>query len=184
MTTKPLALALAAVLAGTAATLGVTAGPAAAHNNGGQAVVRVIDLTLAPAGGAWTATAAIVDSDSGTPIRGVDVKAFTGSVDGHALAEGTAAGVYSGSLGEMAAGPVQVELKVRTRPGAEAVVPYNDAWTVELVAGQPTQVVSAAADGGSQAGLILGVAAAVLILALLYGLFALRRRTPIPARAP
>ena len=172
------ALALAAV--GLAA-LGPAAAPVAAHS-GGKAVVLVADLTLTPAGKNWTASTTLVDGDSGSPIRGADVKALVGSpVKTVTMEQGSTLGSYVAPLGALVAGPTHLELKVRTLPGSEPVVPYDNAWDFTLTAGQPVQVASETADGGGgNMALILSVAGAVILLALLYGLFSLRRRTAAP----
>lgn len=84
-------------------------------------------------------------------------------------------------VGKLAAGPVHLELKVRMLPGAEPVAPYNEAWDTTLVDGQPVRVASeTGAGGGSNMALIASVAVAVMLIAVLYGLFSLRRRTAVP----
>ncbi len=172
------AVALVAVALGA---FGPAATPVAAHS-GGKAVVLVADLTLTPSGKNWTATTTLVDGDSGSPIRGAAVKALVGSpVKTVALEPGSALGNYTASLGALAAGPARLELQVRTLPGSEAVVPYDKGWDFTLTAGQPVQVASeTAGGGGSNIALMLSVAGAVILLALLYGLFSLRRRTAAP----
>ncbi len=174
------ALLLGGLVVGASA-VGPTATPASAHS-GGKAVVLVADLTLAPAGNAWTATTTLVDGDSGSPIRGADVKALLGvPARTVTLAPGSSLGIYTASLGALPAGPTHLELKVRTLPGSEPVVPYDNAWDFTLTAGQPLQVASeTAGGGGSNVALIFSVAGAVILLAVIYGLFSLRRRTAAP----
>lgn len=174
---------LAAVLAVGVAGLGPAAAPVAAHS-GGKAVVLVADLTLTPAGDEWTASTTLVDGDSGSPIRGADVKALVGKpAKSVTLEQGSTLGLYTGSVGALPAGPTHLELKVRTLPGSEAVVPYDSSWDFTLTAGQPVQVASeTAGGGGSNVALILSVAGAVILLAVLYGLFSLRRRTAAPTK--
>jgi hypothetical protein len=174
--------AVALVAVGLAA-LGPAATPVAAHS-GGKAVVLVADLTLTPSGSNWTASTTLVDGDSGSPIRGADVKALVGApAKTVTMEQGTTLGSYVASLGALPAGPAHLELKVRTLPGAEAVVPYDKAWDFTLTAGQPVQVASeTAGGGGSNVALMLSVAGAVILLALLYGLFSLRRRTAAPTQ--
>lgn len=176
------AVAVLAGLLGAAALGPVAATPVQAHS-GGNAVVLVADLTLTPVGDTWNATTTLVDSDSGSPLRQVDVKAFVGTpVRTVTLAQGGSLGTYQGALGKIPAGPAHVELQVRTLPGSEPVNPYSGSWDVTLVAGQPVQVASEAAGGaGSNVALIVSVAAAVILIALLYGLFSLRRRSAVPA---
>lgn len=163
--------------------LGPAAMPVSAHS-GGKAVVLVADLTLSPEGTDWTATTTLVDGDSGSPIRGADVKALLGTpVKTVTMAQGSALGTYVASLGAIPAGPTHLALKVRTLPGAEPVVPYDQGWDFTLTAGQPVQVASeTAGGGGSNVALMLSVAGAVILIALLYGLFSLRRRTAAPTQ--
>ena len=174
------AVALAAVAL---AALGPAATPVSAHS-GGQAVVLVADLTLTPSGKNWVASTTLVDGDSGSPIRGVDVKALVGSpVKSVTLEQGSTLGSYTAPLGALSPGPARIELKVRTLPGAETVVPYDKAWDFTLTAGQPVLVASeTAGGGGSNVALMLSVTGAVILLALLYGLFSLRRRTEAPVQ--
>lgn len=174
---------LAVGLAVGLAALGPVATPVAAHS-GGKAVVLVADLTLSPEGTGWTASTTLVDGDSGSPIRGADVKALLGTpAKTIPLAAGPTLGNYIAALGALPAGPTHFELKVRTMPGAEPVVPYDEAWDFTLVAGQPYQVASdTAGGGGSSVALIISVAGAVILIALLYGLFSLRRRTAAPTQ--
>ncbi|MBA3742355.1 hypothetical protein [Sporichthya sp.] len=163
--------------------LGPAATPVSAHS-GGKAVVLVADLTLSPDGTAWKASTTLVDGDSGSPIRGAEVKALLGTPAKTVnLAQGSSLGNYTASLGALPAGPTHLELKVRTLPGAEAVVPYDKAWDFTLTAGQPIQVASETGDGGgSNVALIMSVAGAVILIALLYGLFSLRRRAAAPTQ--
>jgi hypothetical protein len=170
--------AVAALAVGLA--VGPAAPPVSAHT-GGKAVVVVADLTLSPEGDAWKASTTVVDGDSGEPLRGVDVKAVLGSpVKTVTLAQGSRLGNYVASLGTLPTGPTHLELKVRTLPGAEAVVPYDNGWDFTLTAGQPVQVASESTGGGSSVALILSATGAVLLLALLYGLFSMRRRPAGP----
>ncbi len=176
-------VAAAAVVAVGLAALGPAATPVAAHS-GGKAVVLVADLTLSPEGTGWKASTTLVDGDSGSPIRGADVKALLGTpAKTVSLAQGTALGSYTASLGSLPAGPTHLELKVRTLPGAEPVVPFDKGWDFTLTAGQPVQVAAeTGGGGGSNIALILSVAGAVILIALLYGLFSLRRRTAAPVQ--
>lgn len=164
--------------------LGPVAVPASAHS-GGKAVVIVADLTLTPVGNTWNASTTLVDGDSGAPIRGAQVQALAGTpAKTISLTSGNTLGNYVGSLGALPAGPTHLELKVRTLPGSEAVVPYDNSWDFTLAAGQPYQVAKeTGGGGGSNVAMILSVAGAVILLAILYGMFALRRRTIAPAKA-
>ena len=170
--------ALVGVLALGLAALGPAAAPVSAHS-GGKAVVLVADLTVSPEGSGWKASTTLVDGDSGEPIRGVDIKALLGSpAKTVTLAQGSRLGNYVASLGALPAGPTHLELKVRTLPGAQPVVPYDNAWDFTLTTGQPVQLASeTAGGGGSNVALTLSVAGAVILLAVLYGLFSLRSRT-------
>ncbi|WP_084670820.1 hypothetical protein [Sporichthya polymorpha] len=169
------------VLAVGLAALGPATAPVSAHS-GGKAIVLIADLTLSPEGTGWRASTTVVDGDSGEPLRGVDVKALLGSpVKTVTLTQGATLGNYVGPLGALPVGPTHLELKVRTLPGAEPVAPYDNGWDFTLTAGQPVQVASeTAGGGGGNAALTLSVAGAVILLALLYGLFSLRRRTGDP----
>ena len=176
------AAAAVAVLVGLTA-LGPAATPVSAHS-GGKAVVLVADLTLSPTGKNWNANTVLVDGDSGAPIRGADVKALVGTpAKTISFTQGSTLGSYVGALGPVPVGPTHLELKVRTLPGSEAVVPYDNAWDFTLTAGQPYQVAKeTGGGGGSNIAMILSVAGAVILLAVLYGLFSLRRRTATPAK--
>ncbi|HUR01543.1 MAG TPA: hypothetical protein VM347_03305 [Nonomuraea sp.] len=173
----------AALLAVGLTALGPAATPVAAHS-GGKAVVLVADLTLSPEGAGWKASTTLVDGDSGSPIRAADVKALVGSpAKTVALAQGSTLGSFVAPVGALPAGPNHLELKVRTLPGADAVVPYDNSWDFTLTAGQPVQVAAeTGGGGGSNVALMLSVAGAVILIALLYGLFSLRRRTAAPTQ--
>jgi hypothetical protein len=175
------AVAAVALVAGV--TLGPAAAPVSAHS-GGKANVLVADLTLTPVGTAWTVATTLVDGDSGSPIRGAEVHTLLGDpAKTFTLTPGSTLGNYNTSVGALAAGPTHLELKVQTLPGAAPVVPYDHTWDFTLTAGQPYTVVSGSAGGsGSNVALIMSVAGAVILLALLYGLFSLRRRTAAPAK--
>jgi hypothetical protein len=174
----------ATVLAVGLSALGPAATPVSAHS-GGKAVVLVADLTLSPDGPGWKASTTLVDGDSGSPIRGAVVKTLVGTpAKSFDLAQGPTLGNYVGALGAMPAGPTHLELRVQTLPGAAPVVPFDHSWDFTLTAGQPYHVASeAGAGGGSNFALIASVAGAVILIALLYGLFSLRRRTAAPAKA-
>ncbi|HEX3825738.1 MAG TPA: hypothetical protein VHV82_00570 [Sporichthyaceae bacterium] len=91
-------------------------------------------------------------------------------------------GDYQGTLSTAKPGLNHLELKIQTTPGGDPVAPFDQAWDVTLVAGRPLKVVGGDdGGGGSNLGLVLGVAGAVVGVALLYGLFAARRRTAVPA---
>jgi hypothetical protein len=171
----------------TAAPIGLVAGaaPASAHS-AGKAVVLIRSLAIAPMGTGWHATATIADFDSGAPLQGTAVTALTGSTTKPIpLAETATVGEYAAMLPGVKAGPVRLELRVRTVPGSAPVQPYDKTFPITLVAGQTNQVVSAGGDGdggGSGATPILATAgSAVVGGALLYGLFIRRRRTPLSA---
>ncbi|WP_019873152.1 hypothetical protein [Sporichthya polymorpha] len=106
------------------ATLGPAAAPVSAHS-GGKAVVLVADVTLSPEGSGWKASTTVADGDSGEPLRGVGHhKALLGSpVRTVSLTQGSTLGNYVASLGPLPPGPTHLELKVRTLPGAEPVIP-------------------------------------------------------------
>jgi hypothetical protein len=93
-------------------------------------------------------------------------------------------GDYQGTLSTAKPGLNHLELKIQTTPGGDPVAPFDQVWDVTLVAGQPFKVVGGdGGGGGSNLGLILGVAGGVVGLAVLYGLFAARRRPAVPPTA-
>jgi hypothetical protein len=173
--------ALAALLALIASLVGLSGAPASAHNNGGAtAVVR--QFTLTPGATGWQANLTLADSDQGTPVRNSAVTLAAGAAPSTMAPSATELGSYSGTLAGAKPGPLHIDLKVRTIPGSDAVNPLNVGYDVNLVSGAPLTIVSGGGGGGgSNVGLIVRVAAAVFVLALLYGLFAVRRRTAVPA---
>ncbi|MGQ0845103.1 MAG: hypothetical protein ACT4QF_13325 [Sporichthyaceae bacterium] len=168
---------LLALLAGFVA----SALPASAHS-GGKAIVRVASLTLEPASTGWQASVRITDTDSGDPIRGSKVTLAMASAPAKeaTLAEASTPGAYQGALASSTLGQAEVVLKVRAAPGADPVAPFNGTFPVTLVSGETAVVVAGGEGGGSNLPLIMGVAAAVLAVALLYGLYSVRRRTAAP----
>ncbi|HEY3604996.1 MAG TPA: hypothetical protein VGL04_10010 [Sporichthyaceae bacterium] len=185
--------ALVALVVGVLALIagvGTSAAPASAHS-AGKAVVLVRDFTLSPvAGGKWQATVAVADFDSGAWLQGTSVTIGMGNPATTVapakfvqLQPTSVIGQYQGVVGKAAAGPARFDLRVRTVPGSPPVQPYDHSFPVTLVAGAPLQVISGAGSGsgGSSMPLILGVAAVVLVGAMLYGLFSVRRRTAVPA---
>jgi len=171
--------ALVAVGAVLAAVVGVGT-PASAHNNGG-ATPLIQAYTLTPAGNTWSANIQIVDSDLGTPVRGAKVYALDGT-NKTQLAAGSIPGSYQGTVTGVRPGAQTVGVHVQSEPGNDPVNAFTKTWDVTLAAGQPTSVVAGGGGGGgSHIGMILGVAGAVVLLALLYGLFTVRRRTAVPA---
>lgn len=155
------------------------AGPAAAHS-GGRAVVLVRNFTVDPSGDSWQANVTLADNDSGSPIRGSRVSVLQGTKE-IVLDHGATAGLYTGTI-KAKPGPLSLALKVRAQPGAEPVLPFDGKWDVQLVAGESVTVVKGGGGGGSNLPLIMGVAAAVLAVALLYGLYSVRRRTAVPVQ--
>jgi hypothetical protein len=175
--------ALVALCALFSALVGVGAGPAAAHNNGG-ATPLIQQFTLTPAATSWNVNVQIVDSDLGTPVRGARVFALAGATQSPQLTQGTVPGSYVGTLTGVQPGAQTVALKVSSEPGNDPVNPFHQSWNVSLAAGEPLAIVAShGGGGGSHIGLILGVAGAVVVLAVLYGLFSVRRRTAVPAQA-
>ncbi len=176
---------LVAMLAGLLG-LAASAVPASAHS-GGRAVVLVRSLSVEPAGNAWQAKAVLTDSDSGSPIRGSKVTvsaAGTAAAKEVTMSQGTVPGFYEGTLSNAKPGsPLTITLKVRAVPGSEPVLPYDRKFEgVQLVAGEPLVLVSGGGGGGSNLPLIMGVAGAVLAVAMLYGLYSVRRRTAVPVK--
>lgn len=174
-------LALATLLAA----IGMSA-PASAHS-GGKAVVLVRSFTLVPVGDAWQANLTLADLDSGTAIPAADAKVTAGSLPPVALAHSdTIEGTYSAKIDKLAPGTMDIRLVVRTAPGGLPVALFDTTYPgITVAAGQETVITSAAAGGGgggSNTGMIIGVAGAVLLVALLYGLFTVRRRGAVPAR--
>jgi hypothetical protein len=159
--------------------LATAAGPAAAHS-GGRAVVLVQHFTLDPAGDTWRANVVLTDNDSGSPIRGAKATVIVAGKE-VVLEHGETPGQYVGTLKGAKPGPLSLELKVRAQPGAEPVLPADKKYDVQLVAGE-SLVIADGGGGGSNLPLIMGVAAAVLAVALLYGLYSVRRRTAVPVQ--
>ncbi|MGQ0843400.1 MAG: hypothetical protein ACT4QF_04635 [Sporichthyaceae bacterium] len=155
-------------------------GPASAHS-GGRAVVLVRSLAVEPAGSGWQVAAVLTDSDSGSPILGPRVSALVGEDPAKATevvmnATGTAAR-FVASLPAVKPGPLALALKVRSSPGADPVQPLNTrVFTTVLVSGTTATLVSGGGEeGGGSLPLIMGASGALLALALLYGLYSLRR---------
>jgi hypothetical protein len=172
--------ALVGVCAAFAAVVGVGGAPASAHNNGGATPLIQL-FTLTPAGSSWDATIRIVDSDLGTPVRGARVFALHGTTPTE-LSPGSTPGSYQGAVAGVQPGAQTVGVKVQSQPSGDPVNPFKQTWNVTLAAGQPLSVVAGGGGGGgSNIGMILGVAGAVVLVALLYGLFTVRRRTAVPA---
>ena len=174
-----------AALATLLSVIGVST-PASAHS-GGKAVVLVRDFTFVPDGNAWEAKLRLADLDSGAAIVAADAKVSAGSGAPVVLEpSGTEPGAYTAKLPKVAPGVTDVRLVVRTAPGGVAVALFDRTYPgVTLVAGQEKVITAEAAGGGggSNTGMIVGVAGAVLLVALLYGLFSVRRRGAVPARA-
>jgi hypothetical protein len=196
---------LATLLATVSALFGIGGTPASAHSNG-RAIVMVRQFTLTPAANGWTAEVVAADFDSGAPLRNTTVTLASvepGAAAPAAAATGTTTtkttaaaaapapitlaptsevGDYRGALTGAKPGMNHLELKIRTTPGWDPVAPFDQIWDVSLVAGQPVKIVGGdSGGGGSNLGLILGVAGGVVGVAVLYGLFAVRRRTAVPA---
>jgi hypothetical protein len=200
---------LATLLAAVVALFGVGGVPAAAHSNG-RAIVLVREFTLTPAATGWDVDVVAADFDSGAPLRNTNVTVTGGEPDAAApaapavaktskasktvaapvaagpptvqLLPTTVVGDYQGLLSSAKPGPNHLELKIKTTPGGDPVAPFDQTWDVNLVAGQPLKLVGGdSGGGGSNLGLILGVAGGVVGVAVLYGLFAARRRTAVPA---
>ena len=154
------------------------AGPAArAQRRPGRGVVR--NFSVAPSGDSWQANVTLADNDSGSPIHGSKVVVLNGTKE-ITLEHGASAGLYTArSRPSPARSPGAEGAGV---PGAEPVLPYDGKWDVQLVAGESVTVVKGGGGGGSNLPLIMGVAAAVLAVALLYGLYSVRRRTAVPVQ--
>lgn len=179
--------AVVAVLVAVLAGLGLGASPAGAHT-GGKAIALVEDLTLNPAGTGWQAVAQLADFDGGGPLRAVDVQIKGGGLTAFTpMIESNTAGQYSLAMPKAAAGPVTIEIKVETAPGGTAVTSIDKTYTGTLAAGQSLNLVrekaSGGGGGGSNTGMIAGVAGAVLLVAVLYGVFSMRKKSAVPARA-
>lgn len=166
--------------------LGLAASAPASAHSGGRAVVLVRSLVVEPVGSGWQVAAVLTDNDSGDPIRGPKVSVLVGetaTAKEVTLKPDNTVARFVGALPAAKPGPLTLELKVRSSPGSDPVAPFNEQYTAQLVAGQTTTLVAGGADdGGSNPPLIMGVAAAVLAVALLYGLYSMRRRTPAPVR--
>ncbi|MGQ0465560.1 MAG: hypothetical protein ACT4QG_09605 [Sporichthyaceae bacterium] len=173
-------LTMLAGLLGLAATA-----PASAHS-GGKAVVLIRSLVVEPAGSGWQVAAVLTDNDSGDVIRGPKVTALvgeTGAAKEITMTPDSGLARFVAALPAAKPGPLTLALKVRSSPGSDPVVPFNSQpFTAQLVSGESTTLVAGGGDGGSNLPLIMGVAAAVLAVSLLYGLYSVRRRTAVPVR--
>jgi len=163
-----------------------TSAPASAHS-GGRAVVLIRSLVVEPAGSGWQVAAVLTDNDSGDPIRGPKVTALVGvAANAKEVVMNPDDGDVARFVGALPAakpGPLVLALKVRTSPGSDPVAPFDSQpFTAQLVAGESVTLVAGGGDDGSNLPLIMGVAAAVLAVALLYGLYSVRRRTAAPVR--
>jgi hypothetical protein len=160
--------------------------PAYAHS-GNAAVVLVRNLTLTPVATGWEAHLTLADLDSGSPIIAADAKLTPGAAAPVALEpSGNSDGLYAAKLPTLKPGVLALRLVIRTAPGSPPVAVFDRTYpATTLTAGQETVVTAAASGGGggSNTGMIVGVAGAVLLVALLYGLFTIRRRGALPARA-
>jgi hypothetical protein len=179
--------AVVALLVAVMAGFGLVAGSASAHS-GGKAIVLVEDLTIAPSGDSYVATAKLADYDGGGPLKAVDAKLKgAGFTSFESMKETANPGTYELALPKAKPGPVEVTLDIRTLPGGTPVTAFKQTYPGELVAGQALALTSgkvvSGGGGGSNTGMIVGVAGAVLLVAVLYGLFSVRKKSAVPARA-
>lgn len=160
--------------------------PAGAHS-GGKAIPLVSDFTLAPAASGWNASVTVVDFDGGealdainVQLKGAGLRTLTPMVESERI------GTYELPLPDAQPGPVQLVLQMRTLPGGTEITNLNETYERTLVAGQPLHVVGAAptgngSGGGSNAGMIVGGAGALLLVAVICTMLALRSRPPATA---
>jgi hypothetical protein len=180
---RGLAAALA-VLVAIMAGLGLSAGSASAHS-GGRAVVLVETLDVTPVEkGGYIATISVADFDGGGPLVNIDLQMKGGGQAAFVAMTPTTPGKYELALPKAKPGPVTLDIKVRTLPGAEPVTDLDKSYSGTLVEGAPLNLTTGrvvASEGGGNTGMIVGVAGAVLLVAVLYGLFAMRKRSAVPA---
>lgn len=177
--------AVVAILVTVMAGFGLMAGSASAHS-GGKAIPLVESLYIAPAGDSWKATVKLADFDGGGPLTGTDVKLRgAGLTQATPMVETSNLGTYEVALPKAQPGPVDVVLDMRTLPGGPPVTTTTERYSGTLVEGQTlvltTGKVETAGGGGSNTGMIAGVAGAVLLVAVLYGLFSIRKKSAVPA---
>ena len=178
--------AVVVVLVTVMGALGLVAGSAAAHS-GGKAIPLVENLYVAPAGDAWKATAKLADFDGGGALIAADVKLSGGGLaKPTAMVESSVPGTYELALAKAKPGPIELTLDIRTLPGGPPVTTTVKTYSGTLTAGQTLSLTtgkpsSGGGGGGSNTGLIAGVAGAVLLVAVLYGLFSVRKKTAVPA---
>jgi hypothetical protein len=163
----------------------VAAGSASAHS-GGKAIVLVENLYVAPAGDSWKATAKLADYDGGGALTSVDATLVgAGLTKATPMVEISVPGTYELALPKAKPGPVDLTLDVRTLPGGTPVTTFSQKYSGTLVDGQTlsltTGKVASSGGGGSNTGMIVGVAGAVLLVAVLYGLFSVRKKSAVPA---
>jgi hypothetical protein len=174
---------IALVLSGTALTA-----PSAAHS-GGKAIPLVSDFTLTPAATGWSASVAVVDFDSGEALGAIDVQLKgAGLATLTPMVESARTGMYELALPKAKPGPVKLTLQMRTLPGGTEITNLNESYERTLLAGKPLHVAGAAptggeSGGGSNAGMVVGGAGALLLVAVICTMLALRSRTRAPATA-
>lgn len=180
-----LALAVAAPTALYLST--ATTSPTGISHSGGNAVPLVRDFTVAPsAGQGWTANVAIVDLDGGDPIAGVDVSLKGGGLSRlTSMAEAELPGTYRIALPRTKAGELRFALRIRPKPGGTRITDFDYSYQRTLVRGETLHVVgsspSGPPDSGSDGRVVVAGAGALLTVAVVCSMLAIRSRPPAAA---
>lgn len=162
----------------------LAATPAAADAGMGRAAMKVQSLVVEPHGEDWHARVTLINNNSGDRVRGAKVTAAFGDGKPVTLSSADALGEFTGKLSGAESGPVSLTLKVRPVPGADALLPFDGTWNVQLAAGQPATVIGGGDGGGGSAmPAILGAVGGVAALGLLFWLYRARRGTSAPVAA-
>lgn len=157
----------------------------AAHS-GGKAIPLVREFTLTPSTSGWDATLTVVDFDGGEVLEAIAVQLKgAGMTKFTPMVESETAGTYQLALPKAKPGPVKLDLQMRTLPGGTEITNLNETYERTLVADKPLHVVGSApqgeSGGGSNAGMIVGGAGALLIVAVICTMLAVRSRPPATA---
>jgi hypothetical protein len=175
-----------AVTAAFALSTAVTSPPGLARPEG-KAIPLVRDFTLAPAPPGWSASVSVVDFDGGEPLTGADVQLKGAGLPGLTpMRETESGGTYRLALPKARAGEIRLTLRIRALPGGSPVADFDDTYVRTLVRGEPLHIAGGtppdAANDGADAGMFVGGAGALLIVAVICSLLAIRSRPPATAR--
>jgi hypothetical protein len=162
--------------------------PAGLMQPGPEPVPVVRDFTVTPAGGqAWTATVTTGDLDGGEALPAVDVALKGGGLPRFTpMAAIGPPGTYRLALPQAGPGEIRFALRIRTLPGSSPVPDFDDTYVRTLVRGETLHVVGPApsvpSQAGTDTGIVLGGAGAMLVVAVICSMLAVRSRPPATAR--